>query len=323
MSTYITKRLLQIIPVLILVSIVSFLVMTLMPGDPIDQLIMSDPDITTEDIAHLKSLYGLDQPFHVRYFKWVKRLLTKGDLGNSRTYKRPVTAILGKNIPKSLLLIGTSFIISLLIAIPIGVISAVKQYSVVDYLVTVFAFIGISMPSHWLGLLLIYLFAVILGWLPAGGIMSVDRPDSWIGQFLDRAKYLILPTISLCMMRMASLTRYMRSSMLEVIKEDYIRTARSKGLSEKIVIYKHALRNALIPIVTIVMLSIPFLFSGAIVTEAVFAYSGMGRLFLNAIHGKDTFLVMAITLLLGTLTLVCNFLADILYAVIDPRIRYS
>ncbi|AZR72931.1 hypothetical protein BBF96_05710 [Anoxybacter fermentans] len=322
MSTYIIRRILQFIPVLFLISLVSFILLINMPGDPIDMLMMSDPNITPEDIAALKKVYGLDQPFYLRYLRWIKRVLS-GDLGFSRQYKLPVLEIIKRNLGNTVLLIGSSFIIALTFAIPIGIFSAVKQYSIWDYFWTVYAFFGFSMPSHWFGLLVIYLFAVKLGWLPPAGFRSVSVEPGLINLILDRIRYLILPAFTLGLISMAGWMRYMRSSMLEVIREDYIRTARSKGLSEKVVIYKHALRNALIPLITLIMLAIPGIFGGAIITEAVFAYPGMGRLFIHSINAHDTFITMAIVMFLAILTVIFNLIADICYALIDPRIRYS
>ncbi len=322
MAKYIIKRLLQFIPVLFLISLISFFILVNMPGDPIDQLLMSDPEMTAEDLQELRKAYGLDQPFYVRYVKWISKVL-QGDLGFSRTYKIPVVTILKRNMPRTIILATSAFIFALIIAIPIGIYSALKQYSLMDYFWTIFSFVGFSTPSHWLALLFIYLFAVHLRILPAAGYRSVDLPSGALGPFLDRIRYLIMPTVALGLINLASWMRYMRSCMLEVIREDYIRTARSKGLGERVVIFKHALRNALIPLITLVMLSIPAIFGGSIVTEQVFAYPGMGQLFINSITGHDTFITMSIVMFLGTLTVTFNLIADLFYAVIDPRIRYS
>lgn len=323
MWKYIVRRLLQVIPVLILISLACFALLNAMPGDPIHQLRMADPDITDEDIQALKRIYGLDQPFHMRYLRWMAGIITDLDLGVSRQYNIPVTALIARNLPNTIVLIGSSMILSIFLAIPIGIFSALRQYSLGDYFFTGFAFFGFSVPNHWLGLLLIFLFAVQLQVLPAGGFRSVRIEPGLLNAFLDRLQYLILPMITLGISQMASWMRYMRATMLEVIREDYVRTARAKGLSERIVIYKHALRNALLPIITLIMLAIPALFGGAVITEAVFAYPGMGRLFWHSLMNHDHFVAISLIMILAVLLVICNLLADILYAVVDPRIRYD
>lgn len=322
MTKFIIRRLLQFIPVLILISIVTFFLLTSMPGDPLDQIMMQDPEVTSEDIEQLKKIYGVDQPFYIRYFRWIGQLL-QGDLGFSRQYKVPVLELLKRNMPRTVILATCALLFALILAVPIGIYSAVKQYSLWDYFWTIFAFIGFSTPSHWLGLIFIYTFSVNLGWLPSAGWRSVDIPPGAMAVFWDRVRYLIMPTVALGLISMASWMRYMRTCMLEVVREDYIRTARSKGLSEKVVIFKHALRNALIPLITLIMLTIPRIFGGAIITEQVYAYPGMGQMFLFSINGHDTFITMSIVMILGLLTVTFNLVADIFYAIIDPRIRYS
>lgn len=323
MWKYISRRLLHVIPVLFLVSLALFAVLIQMPGDPLDQLVLANPEITQEDIANLRRIYGLDQPFHMRYLRWLRSVILEGDLGYSRQYRVPVTELIARNLPRTLYLSGLSFFLALIFSIPIGIYSALRQYSIGDYIWTGFAFFGYSIPNHWLGLLLIYLFAVHLGWLPAGGFRSlVQEPGFW-SVLSDRMRHLILPALSLSISSMTMWMRFMRSSMLEVIREDYIRTARAKGLAEKVVIFKHGLRNSILPIITLIMLSIPFIFGGATVTEAVFAFPGMGRLFVRSLTNHDTFVTMAVILFISLLVIVCNFLADILYALVDPRIRYD
>ncbi len=316
MFTYLLHRLIQMVIVLFLLSLGTYYLLGLMPGDPVELLITSNPKVKPEDIQRLKKVYGLDQPIYIRYFKWLKQVTLKGDLGFSRTYKKPTSEILKIRIWNTLKLMTLSFLLSLIIAIPIGVYSAIKQYSTFDYFVNLMAFLGISVPTFWSGILVILFFSVRLQWFPAGGMFTVGI-DSW----LDQLKYLILPTVVLSIESISGWSRYIRSSMLEVLHEDYIRTARAKGVSEEKIIFYHAFRNALIPTVTILALSIPGLFSGALITETIFAWPGMGRLLYDSVMGSDYYVAMLCFLSLGFLTLLFNFLADILYAVIDPRIR--
>jgi peptide/nickel transport system permease protein len=314
--SYLLHRLIQMIIVLFLLSLGTYYLLGLMPGDPVELLITSNPKVKPEDIQRLKKVYGLDQPIYIRYFKWLKQVTLEGDLGFSRTYKKPTSEILKIRIWNTLKLMTLSFLLSLIIAIPIGVYSAIKQYSTFDYFVNLMAFLGISVPTFWSGILAILFFSVQLQWFPAGGMFTIGI-DSW----LDQLKYLILPTVVLSIESISGWSRYIRSSMLEVLHEDYIRTARAKGVSEEKVIFYHALRNALIPTVTILALSIPGLFSGALITETIFAWPGMGRLLYDSVMGSDYYVAMLCFLSLGFLTLIFNFLADILYAVVDPRIR--
>lgn len=302
--------------VLFLLSLGTYYLLGLMPGDPVELLITSNPKVKPEDIQRLKKVYGLDQPIYIRYFKWLKQVTLEGDLGFSRTYKKPTSEILKIRIWNTLKLMTLSFLLSLIIAIPIGVYSAIQQYSTFDYFANLMAFLGISVPTFWSGILAILFFSVQLQWFPAGGMFTIGI-DSW----LDQLKYLILPTVVLSIESISGWSRYIRSSMLEVLHEDYIRTARAKGVSEKKIIFYHAFRNALIPTVTILALSIPGLFSGALITETIFAWPGMGRLLYDSVMGSDYYVAMLCFLSLGFLTLIFNFLADILYAIVDPRIR--
>ncbi|GEM88765.1 MULTISPECIES: ABC transporter permease [Oceanithermus] len=333
MIAYTLRRLLQMIPLLFFVSLAIYTLVALQPGDPLEGLIFQNPHLTQEDIAKLKAAYGLDQPIHIRYFKWLGRAL-QGDLGLSRTYAQPAAQFIYGRMQNTLLLTGLSFLLALAVAIPVGVFSAVRQYSIADYVVTFFSFVGYSTPVFWLGIMLMLLFAV---WLPerlgrfepifpAGGFVSPGMsPDTvgWWAYLKDRAWYLVLPVFTLSVLSMAGWTRFTRSSMLEVLQQDYIRTARSKGLAERVVIYKHALRNALIPIVTLVGLAIPGLFSGAVITETIFSWPGMGRALFDSLLEKDYNVAMAALVFLAFLTALFNLLADLAYAVVDPRIRYN
>ncbi len=316
MILYLGKRLFQTIFILFLLSIAFYYSLGLMPGDPIDLLITANPKIKVEDIARLRKLYGLDQPIYVRYGKWLKQVIKQRDFGFSRVYKKPTSEILKGRLSNTIKLMLSAFLLSLFIAVPIGTYSAIRHYSKLDFGLSIFAFIGISIPSFWLGLMLMTVFSEKLGWFPAGGIQTIG-----VDSFMDKMRYMILPTITISIQSIGVWMRYMRSSMLEVIKQDYIRTARAKGLDEEVVLYKHALRNALIPLITIMALSLPGLVSGATITEMIFSLPGMGRLLLDSVMNTDYYVAMVAFLFLAALTLISNFIADILYAVVDPRIR--
>ncbi len=270
-----------------------FALLTMAPGDPVDLLISSDPRVRPEDVTRLRHFYGLDQPIHIRYLKWLGRTV-QGDLGFSRAYKEPVTGLMRDRIGNSLWLTVAAFTLAVTVAVPVGIYSALHQYSPLDYLGTTFTFFGVSIPVFWFGIMAIYLFAVWHPWtavpglswlvLPPGGI-STPGVSGGLPFVLDRLRYMILPATMLALLSMASYTRYTRSSILEVIRQDYVRTARAKGLAEGVVIYKHALRNALIPLVTIMALSISGLFAGAPITETVFSWPGIGRLLVDSVIG--------------------------------------
>jgi len=312
----------QTVIVIFVLSFIWYYLMNLMPGDPIDIMISSNPKMTTKDADRLKALYGFDKPIYVRYWKWLTNTLS-GDLGYSRTYRVPVGEILGRRLLNTLYLSGAALLLSLVIAIPIGIFSALKKGSVFDYAVNLFAFAGISIPSFFLGIILLIIFTIWLAWFPAGGTQTVGTKLSGFAAFVDRIKYMILPMVSLTAQQMATYVRYMRSSMIETMHFDFIRTAKAKGLTRKRVLYVHALRNALIPVVTIVALSLSFLFSGAIITETLFAYQGVGKLVFDSIIGNDFNVVMVSFNITVGMVLIMNLLADILYAYLDPRISYK
>src|SRR3989338_102393 len=315
MISYLFRRFFQTVMILMVLSVAVYYALGLMPGDPIDLLITANPKIKIEDIARLKKIYGLDQPIHVQYVRWLKRVTT-GDLGFSRVYKRPTTELLGPRLKNTFKLMLGAMLLSLLIAVPLGIYTAFHQYSKFDYTMSILAFIGISIPSFWLGLMLITLFSEKFPILPAGGMQTIG-----VNTLLDHLKYLILPVCSISAQQIGFWMRYMRSSILEVIGQDYIRTARAKGLDEDTVLFKHALRNALIPMVTILALSLPGIVSGAVITETIFALPGMGRLLFESVMRTDYYVAMICMLFLAALTLISNFIADLMYAVVDPRIR--
>lgn len=323
MTTFISRRLLQTVVVICLLSYVFFNLMTLMPGDPVELMIQSNPKITSEDVVRLRSLYGLDQPSYIRYFNWVKTL-AEGDFGYSRTYRIPVAEIMGPKLMNTFWLSLISLVVSILISVPIGLYSALKPGSKTDYFVNFFSFAGISIPSFWLGLVLMMIFSVKLGWLPAGGTSTIGLEDtSFWGVFKDRSLYLILPVISLSIQQIGRFVRFTRSSMLEAMRNDFIRTAKSKGLSYHRVVWNHGFRNALIPLITILALSFSSLFSGALLTETVFAYQGVGKLVYDSIMAND-FNVAMVSFIIGVSSvLLANLLADILYGFADPRISYN
>lgn len=321
MQRFLLRRVLQSGVVLMGLSILMFTLLVYTPGDPVELLAASDPEIRPEDITMLRKYYGLDDPPYIRYFKWM-RTVVKGDFGYSRTYSVPVIDLIGQRLVNTLWLVGTSFLIAFAAGIAIGIYSALRQYSVADYGVTIFSFIGLAMPNFWQGIVMILIFAVWIPLFPAGGMITPGVGAGW-PMFLDRLWHLVLPASVLATSGMAAWTRYMRSSMLEVIRQDYVRTARAKGLAEGKVINKHALRNALLPIITLIALSIPGVLNGAVLTETVFSWPGMGLLLFQAILGHDFNVAMAVLLFLALITVLFNLLADVAYAIVDPRIRYA
>ncbi len=316
MFQYIVRRILIAIPVLFGVTIFNFLIVNLAPGDPVEMYI--NPDATERDIAIKKEALGLNDPIYVQYWHWLVNVL-KGDFGNSFTTYEPVLNMISERVFPTLLLMGFSLAIAYLIAIPIGIISSTKQYSWTDYLTTTFSFLGVSIPNFFLGLGVIYIFALMFQVLPTGGMNTLGGS----GGFFDTFLHMILPALVLGTGIAGSVVRYVRSSMLEVLGQDYLRTARAKGLKEFVVTNKHALRNALIPIITIVGMDIPLLIGGAVVTEQIFQWPGLGQLTIQSIGSRDYPTLMAINLLAAFTVLLSNLLADVLYSVADPRIKYT
>ncbi|MFT5039886.1 MAG: peptide/nickel transport system permease protein [Hyphomicrobiaceae bacterium] len=324
MLVYIARRLIGFFPLLLGISLVAFMVMSLAPGSPVDMMTDLNPDVSPQARIQLEKYYGLDEPIHVQYWLWLGRVV-RGDLGTSFARdRRPVTDKVLEALPVTLTLNVLSLAFILVMSIPIGIYSATHQYSLIDRGTTVFVFLGFAMPGFWLALLCMTLFGEQLGWLPISGLKSMDHDSmsAW-GQFVDSAKHLVMPVGIPAITGLAGMSRYMRSSMLEVWRQDYVTTARAKGLSESTVIWRHAVRNALLPVITLLGLSIPGLIGGSVISETIFAIPGMGRLFFNSVLMRDYPMVMGITLIGAVLTLIGNLVADVLYAVVDPRLRRS
>ncbi|BBK41216.1 ABC transporter permease [Allostella vacuolata] len=314
MSGFLLRRLAQSIVLLWIVSMIGFALLHLTPGGPLSQF-TNTPGMTDEDLQRLTAQMGLDRPLPVQYLEWFGRLLT-GDWGRSYRDDTPVLLVIGSRLGATLQLMVTATLIAVLVGGFIGVVGAVRRYSFFDQLVTVGAMIALSIPTFWFGLMVIYVFSVKLGWLPPGNISPVGNESLIV--FLH---HLIGPSMVLGLVTTAIWSRFMRSSMLDVINQDYVRTARAKGVSERIVLVRHVLRNALLPMITIAGLEVPTLLSGALVTETVFTWPGMGRLFLDSIGYRDYPVVMGLLTFTAILVIIGNLLADVLYVVADPRIR--
>ncbi len=303
--------------VVALVSFLVYMLIGLMPGDPIDIMVSGDPDLTSEDLARLKTLYGLDKPLLERYGNWAKAALG-GDFGYSRVHAVPVMDILLPRLANTLLLLGISLALALAIALPVGVYAAVRPYTRTDTAINLICFAGISIPPFWLALMMIMIFAVFLGALPAGGLYTPGD-----GGLSDRAQHLVLPVLTLTLASIGDYTRYVRAAVMEQLRLDYVRTAAAKGVAHTTVVWRHALRNALIPVVTVVSLDLGTLFSGALITETMFQYLGMGKLIYDSIFGNDYNLALIGLLFATVTTLGGNFLADVVYVGLDPRIGFD
>jgi len=315
MLTYLFKRLFQAIPLLIGISLISFFMMYLAPGGPTD--VMMDPRIRPEDREKMMEALGLNKPPWAQYLHWLLHFI-QGDWGTSFIRKVPVIDMILERLPQTLLLMGCSFLFAAILSIPIGILAARKKNTWIDYTSSFVAFLGLATPNFWLGMMLIMVFSVYLNFLPAGGINGFMDER---GGILSLLQHLILPAITLGTADMAALTRYTRSSMLEVLGQNYMMTARSKGLKEWVVIYKHGLRNGMIPVITIFGLSLPSFFGGAVIVEKIFSYPGIGLLFLDAVFQRDYPVIMALTTISACLVVIGNLIADVLYAVLDPRIE--
>jgi peptide/nickel transport system permease protein len=315
MTRYIVRRLLIMIPLLLGLSVFVFVLIRLAPGDP--TLFYLPPEDVSDPAIRLRIMtrLGLDQPIHIQYFRWLTSAL-QGDFGFAYGYGEPVLKLIADHVPATVQLQSSALLLALIDAIPIGIISATRQYSLTDNTVTLFAFFGLSMPSFWFALMLMLLFAVTLGWLPAVG---AGETKPWT----ERWKYLVMPAVVLAFNYMATYVRFMRSSMLENIRMDYVVTARAKGLGERRVLFGHALKNAILPVITVVGLSIPRLLGGAIIVESIFAWPGIGRLGYDAVLRRDYPTIMGLTMLTATFVMFVNLAVDILYSFADPRIAYT
>lgn len=319
MTRYLIRRTLVAIPTLVAISMVIFTILALAPGDPLAGF-AQNPSVPPAVRQQIRKSMGLDQPIPVRYAKWFTSVL-HGDFGYSYRSRSPVLDQIKGRLPITLAIIGTSYLVSILLAIPIGIIGAVRQYSIFDNVATTFAFIGFSLPTFFTGLLFILLFTIHLKWFPM--IYKSNITQTGIEGIWLHIKQAIMPITVLALFQTATLERYVRASMLEVIHQDYVRTARAKGLTEGSVINRHALRNALIPVITIIALGVPGVFTGAVVTEQIFRVPGIGSLLITGINDSDTPVVMAIAFIFSVLVVIFNLVADILYGVFDPRIKYS
>ena len=321
MSLYILKRLVSMVPLIFGITLITFAVIHLAPGGPVEVEAQMSLKSSAEARENLKRLYGLDRPLHVQYLEWLKRFV-KLDFGTSFVDGKKVADKIGERIPVTLKINILSLFLIIIIAIPVGILSAVKQYSLFDKLTTLFVFLGFSTPAFWLALIMMIIFGVDLGLLPISGIQSIDVSGmSFLERAMDQARHLILPVLLSAFGGIAGFSRYSRSSMLEVIRQDYIRTARAKGLKESEIIITHALRNALMPIVTILGLAVPGLIGGSVIFESIFAIPGMGQLFWMSTMSRDYSTIMGILVIGAILTLIGNLIADISYALVDPRIR--
>jgi peptide/nickel transport system permease protein len=310
---------------MILLSIFLFGIVHLMPGGPLAQA-ERNPNVSAEELEAMRAQLGLDQPLPIQYLKWVKTFIFEGNWGYSIKFHRPVSELIGERLPPTLMLFGIGLVVMLAIAIPIGVYSAIKPYSWFDNIITTINFAGQSVPVYWLGLLLIIIFYLTLEnpfsggpMFPSGGMYTVGKE----GDFLDLAWHLVLPVFALSLGYIAWYSRFLRSSMRETLNEDYIRTARAKGLSARMVYFRHGFRNALLPLVTLMALDLPAVFGGAVFIETIFAWPGMGRLFWDAARGRDYPVLLAVMMIYAAITLFCNLAADMLYGFLDPRIRYD
>ncbi|MFQ3661081.1 MAG: ABC transporter permease [Chloroflexaceae bacterium] len=319
MGRYILRRLIFAVPTLLGISLVIFAILALAPGDPLAQF-AADPSVPPEAREQIRESLGLNDPWYIRYFKWLIALF-RGDWGYSFASRIPVLDLIAQRLPQTLQVVGMAYLIAILIAVPIGIISAVRPYSLFDNLATTFAFIGFSVPTFFTGLVLILIFSVRLNALPFI-YDSTLRVTDW-ETFMRQVRQMIMPVTVLALFQTGSLTRFVRAAMMENLPADYARTARAKGLSEQVVVLRHVFRNSMIPVVTLVALGVPTIFTGAIVTEQIFRINGIGELLIKSIQNSDTPVVMAITFIFAVLVVLFNLIADVLYGVLDPRIRYD
>jgi len=315
LSRYLVRRLIQAAGTWLIVVTLTFVMIQLAPGGP---RIMMNPDLTPEDQEVISHSLGLDEPIHVQYTRWLISL-AGGDFGLSFSDRSPVLETIMARLPNTLRLSVAALTVSVVMGMILGIVSATQRYRLSDLLVSIFAFVGVSIPAFWFGIVLILIFSVKLGWLPAAGMYTIGRPPS----FNDYLRHMIMPVSVLAYANLAFVARYTRSSLLNVLSEDYIRTAHAKGLAQRIVLGRHALKNALIPVVTVVGLRLPVIFGGTVITESVFAWPGMGRLGVNATLERDYPVIMGVTVMMAGVVLLTNLLTDIVYVYIDPRVRLA
>jgi peptide/nickel transport system permease protein len=316
-TAYAVRRVLQAIPLLIGISFAAFVLLRLAPGGPM-AVYAQNPSMTEADMRRIERILGLDQPIHVQYMKWATGMAS-GNLGYSYRTGRPVGEIILERVPATLVLMAAAYLIAVTLGLATGIVSATRRHSLFDYVATVGAMVGLSVPTFWFGLIVIIVFAGMLHWIPSGGIATLGAPFA----LQDRLLHLIGPASVLGLWMTATWSRYTRSSMLEVVGQDYIRTAQAKGLRPRTILFRHTLRNALIPLVTLAGLEFRNLFGGALVTETVFSWPGVGRLYLDSLNYQDYSVILGLLLLTSVMVLVGSLLADLVYAVVDPRIRLT
>ena len=322
MLHYLLRRTYQLVPLLLVISAFIYLLLYLMPGDPLYRMLEDVPNLRPQDYERLRKIYGLDDPVYIQYWKWLWQLILLNP-GYSREYGQPVIEIILPALKNTLVLTISAVVIGKVLAILLGIFSAVRQYSIGDYILTAVTFISYSVPAFWLGLMLIILFSVKLGWLPTSGIANSDLVAGSWEAWWDYLKHMILPVAVLAISEIIQVQRFMRSSLLEVLRQDYLTTALAKGLSEQVVIGRHALKNALIPVVTIIAVTMPRVVGGSTVVETVFAYPGMGRLLFTSIMANDYVVAMTVVMIIAVTVVFFNLLADVIYCWLDPRIRYQ
>lgn len=318
MFAYFIRRLLINIPILLGITIIIFLLASQMPGDAVLAMISSETPVSDEMIKMRQGELGLDLPLHIQYLRWMGNL-AKGNLGFSFVSAESVSKMIAMRIPATLELMGVSLLISIILGLTLGTISAFKQYSVLDYGFTIFGFIGISIPDFFLGMILVFLFALKLKWFPTSGFITAGEEFSLV----DNLRHVFLPATALALVRTAVFMRYTRASVLEVLGNDYVRTARAKGLKQGIIVLRHVMRNALIPVITIIGINLGVLFAGSVIIETIFQWPGIGMMFINAVTGRDSPVIMGYVLLTSIIVLAANLLTDLTYSLVDPRIRYE
>lgn len=318
MARYFIKRLLEIIPLVFIVSLICFALMQAAPGGP-TAMLSQNPMVKPDDLARIRANFGIDEPVFVQYFMWLKRVIFHGDFGRSYVTGEPVLEMIGQRLPATLELMGSAFLLAFLFGISGGIYAALKRYTKSDSVVTLLALVGISIPIFWLGLMSMMLFTVKWRLLPSAGMFSLGDPFSMI----DHLRHLLMPSLVLSLLFVSSWSRYMRASLSEVLQMNYIDVARAKGASRGSVIFKHAIRNAAIPVLTVIALNLPALFTGSVITETIFAWPGMGRLFYDGLLRQDYTRLMGIIFIASILIALLNLIADMIYGILDPRIRYA